>query len=138
MECFWESCTGSELIGYFKDNIVFKLVVYTISKPSIYKIQLYEMNGNKLPDLFHYLEKTKEIVDEWCKGLHISLKFIEHKIVDIKVPPIKLNFLNKLKSPRSKSPSPKSKSPSPKSKSPSPKSPSPKFFKNHNCKVDPK
>ena len=161
MEAFWNSCTGSELLGYYSDKIIFKISVYTISKPTIYKIELYDLNGNKSEDLFQYLEETKEIVEEWCKGFPIQIKFIEHKIVDIngklKIPQIKTNFINRILSPRTSpksrtaSPknSPKSRTPSPKnspkSRTPSPKNspksrtPSPVFLnKNRNYKVDSK
>jgi len=147
MKAFWNSCTGSELLGYYSDKIIFKISVYTISKPTIYKIELYDLNGNKSEDLFQYLEETKEIVEEWCKGFPIQIKFIEHKIVDIngklKIPQIKTNFINRILSPRtnpknspkSRTPSPKN---SPKSRTPSPKN-SPVFLnKNRNYKVDSK
>jgi len=147
MEAFWNSCTGSELLGYYSDKIIFKISVYTISKPTIYKIELYDLNGNKSEDLFQYLEETKEIVEEWCKGFPIQIKFIEHKIVDIngklKIPQIKTNFINRILSPRtSPKNSPKSRTPSPKnspkSRTPSPKN-SPVFLnKNRNYKVDSK
>ena len=152
MDKFWDSCTGSELSGYFKNKLVFKIIVYTISKPTIYKICLYELDGNLLTTLFEKENEAQEIILKWVNDSPISIVFNEHKIVDIyedgklKIPPIKTNFLNKLLSPKgspknspkgSPKHSPKSRSPSPKSKTPSPKN-SPIFNKFHNHKVSPK
>ena len=144
MDKFWDSCTGSELSGYFKNKLVFKIIVYTISKPTIYKIFLYELDGNLLTTLFEKEYEARETILKWVGDCPISIVFNEHQIVDIgkegklKVPPIKTNFINKLLSPRS---SPKgSPRDSPKSGTPSPKSKtnSPIFNKIHNRKVSPK
>ena len=115
MNAFWDSCVGSELIGTFKNIKVFKITVYTISKPSLYKIQLYELDGNELSTLFHNEKETQGIIEKWINNSPICISFNEHKIVDIgkdfKIPPIKTSFFNKILSPKT---SPKSKSPSPK------------------------
>ena len=131
MNKFFKSCIGSELIGNYDDINLFKISVYSISKPTLYKLYINEdflsINGEKssIDGIFLYEKDARNIIKKIVNKYPVILEFIEHKQIDMEnflIP--KISFLDKLKSPRnSLFPSPRnSPFPSPKnSPFPSPK-----------------
>jgi len=121
MDEFWNSCIGSQIIGYYNDKTIFIISVYSISKPTVYKIILYPMGDN----LYFHEKETKNIIKKIISEHPVRIKFIKHEEVNIEqfiVPPIKISFLDKKRSSKSGAVSPESGANSPKSGINSPKS----------------
>ena len=90
---FLISCTGSELSGYDNDNLLFKMSVYTISKPTMYKIKVFNT-------ILYYYEKETKIILHLFTRKYPMLKFIfnEHKLVDLNFIIVKESLLSKINS----------------------------------------
>jgi hypothetical protein len=135
MNEFFKMVTGSKLICYYDELhslILFDIAVYTISDPKMYKIHLYDEEGQCI-DVFHYYEKqTKNLIKTWhvssSQGFGntcpIYYKIFESKNVELNLDgtlrDVNLSIYEKLKSLANKSPI-SSGTPSPRSCNSTPK-----------------
>jgi hypothetical protein len=82
MDKIWNSCTGSNLSGYYthlENTPCFKIFVYSISKPTVYKICLYDIQGECSVTLFQGEKEGKKTVKAWMNEYPIRYELFQHK-----------------------------------------------------------
>ena len=141
MDEYFKMTTGSKLICYYDEMhtlILFDIVVYTISEPKMFRIDMYDEEGHCLDTFYYYKKETKTLLDNWCLSQPLYYDIFEAKNIELNIDgtlrEINLSLYEKLKnltkspsssvtsSPRGGSMSPKhSATPSPRSGTISPR-----------------
>lgn len=86
MDKYFKMTTGSKLICYYDKAcslILFDMRVYNISKPKIYKIDVYDEEGHNIDSFYNNKKETKKLLKNWYSLNPIFYEIFEAKNIEL-------------------------------------------------------